>query len=107
MSKAKSLATPSKSQEATKENAKPRIQPDVLARKNADGTVAVMRLDNDECFFTIDGIAADVWLLIDGKSTLSSIKERLIKKHSVPVQRFEKDFANFIKQLKKEKLIEL
>lgn len=78
---------------------------EVLARKNLDGTVAIMRLDNDEYFYTLNGIAAEAWALIDGKTELGEIQRKLIEKFNPPMSRFQKDMAKLIADLKKEKLL--
>ncbi len=89
------------------DNNSPRVAKDVLSRKNADGSIAIMKLSNDDYFFTLDGIAAEIWLKFNGKTKLSKIKEQIIVRHSPPAARFEKDVKNLISTLKKENLIEL
>jgi hypothetical protein len=84
----------------------PKKAQEILARKNFDGTVAIMHLENDEHFFTIDGIAADAWKLIDGKTSLSKIRAQLVKKHKPPLDRLAKDLRVLIKTLQKEKLLQ-
>ncbi|MGZ3708528.1 MAG: hypothetical protein ACXWPM_06895, partial [Bdellovibrionota bacterium] len=54
----------------------PHLEKSVLSRKNADGTIAIMRLENDEFFFTLDGIAAEIWGLIDGKRSFDKIESQ-------------------------------
>lgn len=112
MSKAKAVGSALKKKILRKSGSKtaldsavPKREKDVLARSNSDGTVAVMRLDNDEYFYTIDGLAAQIWLLIDGTRSLSEIKSSVISKHSPPTARFEKDFSSFINMLQSERLI--
>lgn len=95
---------PKKSTKPTKRFV-PTVEKGVLFRKNADGQIAIMRIDNEESFYTLSEIAADFWTMIDGKSSVDQIKEKLVKKHAPPLARFEKDLAKLITQLKKEKLI--
>jgi hypothetical protein len=78
---------------------------DILSRKDQDGTVAVLGLENEKFFHTLNGIAAEVWGLIDGKRSLGEIKKALIKKYDPPIDRFSKDVDKLIKDLKKEKLL--
>jgi hypothetical protein len=80
--------------------------PDILARKNSDGSVAILRLDNDQHFFVIDGLAAEVWNGINGKSSLGSITKRIAAQHKPPVARFEADTRKLIKSLQKARLID-
>ncbi len=69
--------------------------------------MAIMRLEDDEFFFVLDGIAAEFWNLIDGKTSLSKIKKKVSDKHEPPVTKFEKDVAKLVTDLKKEKLVTL
>jgi hypothetical protein len=59
-----------------------------------------------ECFFALDGIAAETWKLIDGKRTTDQIIAQLVRKHRPPVTRFKQDFTRLIRNLNREKLIE-
>lgn len=81
------------------------LERDLLARRNNDGSVAIMQLNNDEFFFVLDGIAAEFWVLIDGATSLTSIKERLVRKHKPPAAQFEKDVAQLVTDLKTERLV--
>jgi hypothetical protein len=110
----KAAAKPKGKKTLSKTNASPRtagasevlkIDKDVLTRKNGDGSVAVMRLDNDEYFFTCDGLAAEIWNAIDGRSSIEAIQVKLQKKYSPPQARFKKDLTNLIRKLKKERLV--
>jgi len=85
----------------------PRIEDDVIFRKNADKTVSMMRVDCDDHFFSVDGIAVDLWLSIDGKTSLEKIQKKLEGKHKPPTGKFQRDFIKMIGSLKKEKLIVL
>jgi hypothetical protein len=79
---------------------------DALFRKNPDGTLAILRLDNDEYYYTINGLAAEVWLMIDGKSSVEAISKKIVAKHSVPLARFQNDVHKLLQSLVKERLIE-
>ena len=78
-----------------------------IVRKNLDGTFSVINLKDDDNFYSIEGLAAEVWKLIDGKTKLAEIKKSVLKKHSPPAKLFERDVTKFIAQLKKDQLIEL
>jgi hypothetical protein len=78
---------------------------EVLSRRNADGTVAMLRLDSDDSFYTIDGIAAEFWLLIDDKLSIGQIKEKLVKRFQPPAPRFDRDVQTLVSELVKEKLV--
>ncbi|MBI3557785.1 MAG: PqqD family protein [Deltaproteobacteria bacterium] len=78
---------------------------DVLSRRNVDGTVAIMRLADDQHFFTIEGVAAEVWLMIDGQASINQIKETIMRKHKPSEARLDRNLSKLIKGLLKEKLI--
>ena len=78
-----------------------KVSKDVFWRKNFDGTVAILPLDNDECFYTVDAVAAEFWLLVDGKRTVTKIKQLLCKKHKTAEGYFDKDVAKLLADLKK------
>ena len=78
----------------------------VLARKNSDGTIRLLKMDNDEHFFTIYGFAASAWTLIDGKKSLNEIMDKLKKSHPKKKHVQKENLNVFIKDLLKEGLIQ-
>jgi hypothetical protein len=78
----------------------------ILFRKNSNGTVLIMKLDDEDFFFKIDGLAAEIWLKIDGKTALSKIRSQILSQFKAPEARFDRDLNKFMSQLKKEKLIQ-
>ena len=71
----------------------------ILSRKNSDGSVSMIKLEKDKNFYTLDGFAAEVWGMLNGKQTLKQIKQKLIKKHAIIEDRFGKDVDDLIKRL--------
>lgn len=78
---------------------------EVLSRENKDGTVSVLHLDNEDYVFSIDGVAIDVWAMINGKTSLEDIQNSLEEKYSPPPKQLVHDLKKFIKELAKKKLI--
>jgi hypothetical protein len=85
----------------------PKKSKDILIRKNSDGTITAMRLDNDRYFVRLDGIAAELWSMIDGRTSLEKIKEKIIQRHQPPLRRFESDVKRLMKNLVREKLLKI
>ena len=79
----------------------------VFFRKNTDGTVSIINVYNDKYFLSLDKLAADFWVRIDGKQTLKKILEQMVIDHDPPVPRFCRDVEKLIRGLIKEKLIKL
>ena len=77
----------------------------LISRRQADRSVALMKLDDVDKFYRLDGIAADLWLLIDGKKALRDIKEKLIKSHRPPLEQFRRDVQMLVVDLLKHGLI--
>jgi hypothetical protein len=63
-------------------------------------------LDNDQYFYSIDGLAAEIWAGIDGKTSLNEIAKKVATKHKPPASKFEDDTKKFVQSLKKERLIQ-
>ena len=77
----------------------------VLSKVNSTNNVAIMLLDEDRHFFVIDGFAAQLWQLIDGKSKFSDLLDQLGKNIGVKPEVIQSDASKMIKQLLKEKLL--
>lgn len=84
-----------------------RIQPakDVIARKNQDGTVIVMRLDESSVFFKIDGIAAEVWSALDQQKSTNEIISEVKSKHPNFHTQLDLDIPKFISELMNKNLL--
>ena len=81
------------------------VSRDIVSRKNQDGTVVLMRMDDSELFYKIDGIAAEVFALIDGKKNVLSIANEMMSKHPGNEERLPKDIDGFLKKLIDMKMI--
>ncbi len=78
---------------------------EVLWKKNFDGSIAILKLDETDFYFSLDGIAAEVWAHMDGKKPIAEISAKLIKKYSPPFAKFQADVAKLLDTLVKEQLI--
>lgn len=81
------------------------IAKDIVSRKNQDGTVVLMRMDDSELFYKIDGIAAEIFSLIDGKKNFRDIAENAFKKYAGNEDRLQKDIDSFFTKLIDMKMI--
>jgi hypothetical protein len=72
---------------------------DVVARTNQDGTFVVMKMDDSNVFFKINGVAADVWKgLLEGKTPEALIGE-IEQSYESPRDVIEADVSQFITEL--------
>lgn len=101
------VKTPKKNTSSFTDDLFPARSKDTIVRTNMDGSISVVHLKDDDSFFSIVGLATEIWKRIDGKTSLADIKKSVVKKYSPPTELFEKDTKSFISNLEKENLIEL
>lgn len=71
----------------------------VVFRANKDGTVVVMKMNDDEVFYKIDGVAAEIFQRITvSESTLGLLAEDLSMDYSVSAQQIIDDAQEFLKK---------
>ena len=80
---------------------------EILSRVNVDGSIAMIRLDSDKNFYTLDGIAAKIWQQFNGKNSLRSIKVKMSKDHNVELDVIGRDTNSLVKKLLSLNLIKL
>ncbi len=90
-----------------KDSVIPALQESIISRVNPDKTVSIISLELDDFCYSLDGVAAEFWTLIDGKRSLKVIKSSITKKHSPPKEQFEADVSRLLEVLEKENLITL
>lgn len=78
---------------------------DIVVRKNQDGTVIIMRMDDSEVFYKIDGVAAEIWSSIVEKKNLNTIIDEIKEKNNVSEDVLCKDMDKFLKDLLKYEMI--
>lgn len=78
---------------------------DIVARNNPNGTVVLMRMDDSEVFYKIDGVAATCWkLLIDSKSP-EDICQEVVKQYKCSYQQIKEDLSKLIEDLVSKSII--
>jgi hypothetical protein len=75
------------------------ISKDVIARRNQDKTVIVMRLDESSVFYKISGIAAQAWSELTAAKTYAELLQLLKNDHSDWAEEIERDLPKFISEL--------
>lgn len=76
--------------------------PTVVARKIGDQVVLIPTQHGVEDFdnvFTLNNMAAGIWVQIDGKTPISTIKERVLESFEVETEEVEKDLIDLLSQL--------
>ncbi len=84
------------------------IDADTISRVNQDGTVIVMAMNEDEFFYKIDGLAAEMWQHFPNKDkTLAQIIDELAIEYSVSKEQVTSDTEVFLTKALELKLIKL
>lgn len=84
-----------------------KLTPDLVARNNDDGTIVVMRMDESNLFFKIDGVAAEVWKGLNANKGLQEIFDEIKGSYDVTDDQLKGDMEKFLNDLKGRDLIEL
>ncbi len=80
----------------------------IVSRKIADEFILVpirQNVGDLESIYTLNETAARIWELIDGKTKVGKIKEKLIEEFEVTSEEAEKDIAEHLMQLEEIKAI--
>jgi hypothetical protein len=80
----------------------------IVSRKIADEYILVPIRNNVgdlESIYTLNEVGARIWELVDGKTKIGDIKERLVEEHDVTPEEAEKDILEYMQQLEEIKAI--
>lgn len=71
----------------------------VIARRNQDGTVILMRLDETSFFYKLDGIAAEIWHELGSSKTIQGLINHFSTLYSGQKQELQQDISSLIQKL--------
>jgi hypothetical protein len=75
------------------------FQEDIVSRKNENGSVILMKMDDSDIFFKISGIAAEVYMEIEKGNKLATIYKDLCTRFPNKEDQITEDIDSFIKKL--------
>ena len=81
------------------------VSKDIIARKNQDGTVIIMKADESSVFYKIDGIAAQVWSCLSQRTTLEELALAIKEKHPKNNLELDVDIPKFVLELLNKSLL--
>lgn len=81
------------------------VHESVVSRANQDGTVILMKMDEGNTFFKINGVAAEVWKELSNKRDLNQIANDLVMNYDASEEKIKKDMGNLIDTLLTKNLI--
>ncbi len=91
-----------------KETAILRKNKEIVTRVIEDETILLpiyKTSDEINCIYTLNKVASRVWELIDGKRTLTEIKDKLLKEFDTAPEEVDKEMEKFLKDLKEIKAV--
>jgi len=80
----------------------------IVSRKIADEFILVpikQKVGDLESIYTLNEVAARIWKLIDGKTKVREIKDKIVEEFDVTPEEAEKDLIENLQQLEKIKAI--
>lgn len=81
------------------------INSDVIAKKRENGDVLLVKLDDSDTYFSINGISCEIWNKIEQGSSTEEIEKYLSTKYKKDQQEAVKLFKKLINDLIKNDLI--
>jgi len=77
---------------------------DVVSRKNANDIVVLMKMDDSSSFFKINGVAAEVWELIDNGMSVKEVVDKLSIEYNVTKEQLQSDVNGLLTTLLEKEL---
>ncbi len=87
------------------ENQSYQISKDVIARRNQDGTVILMKMDESSLFYKIDGMAAAVWNEMQTPKSVGELITKFGEQNIAHRESLQKDIPSFVQDLFSKKLL--
>lgn len=82
------------------ENIEIKFHEEIVSRKNENGSVILMKMDNSDVFFKIDGIAADIYKNLEKGQTISEIYSNLTEKFPGKEEQITKDINSLVQKMR-------
>ncbi|MCR9202941.1 MAG: PqqD family protein [Halobacteriovoraceae bacterium] len=83
------------------------VQSDLVARNNEDGTIVVMKMDESNLFFKIEGVATQVWKGLNENKNLKQIFADIKSEYDVSDDQLLKDIESFLTDLNGRDLVQI
>lgn len=82
-----------------------KISDDIVCRKNQDGTVVIMKMDDSDLFYKIHGVAAEMWHKFERGDSLGNILTELGNKYDVEKEVIQKDATAYLDEILKLEMV--
>lgn len=78
---------------------------EIIARKNPNGSVVLMKMDDSEIFYKIEGVAAELWKGLEEGQTPNEVMEVLLEEFDCTREQLEADATSFIEELVSKEML--
>lgn len=78
----------------------------IISRINENGSYSVLRLDDYDNYYQIDGVYGEFWSMIDGKKSEADLVSSLSKKYPDQAKKVAAKVKSWLGELKKNGFIE-
>lgn len=78
---------------------------DIVSRVNQDGSVVIMKMDDSNNFFKINGVAAEIWTGLSNAKNVEDILSDILENYEVTPHLLKKDSDALINTLLEKNLI--
>ena len=75
------------------------LSSEVIRRKNTNGSVVVMSIVNEEQFYKVTGVAAEIFELLDGVTPIGEILTKATANYEVSEKQVYQDSEKFLQKL--------
>lgn len=77
-----------------------------IVATEVDGAVTIFNPATDR-YYTLDGVGAAIWQLLEGGSALGAIRDHLLERYETSAETCEHDLLALVGQLGQEGLVEV
>lgn len=86
-------------------NSQYKMSDDVVIRKNQDGTMIMMKMDDSNVFFKVQGVSVNVLKGIQDSKGPQDIIQEIVSEYDVDSSQVESDVENFLTELVSKDLL--
>jgi transcriptional regulator CtsR len=81
------------------------LSEDIVSRTNQDGTVIIMKMDDSNNFYKINGVAAEIWTGLSAQKNMDIIIANILTQYNVTEEVLKNDAESLLKTLVQKQLL--
>ena len=84
----------------------PSLQDNIISKRNIDGDLIILSLDQDDQFYKLNGVSSEIWESIDDEKSWAQILAPVLSIYEVTEKQLNEDMSQFVEDLKKYSLLQ-